>query len=225
MNTNILQRQLKKRYRLTPPQVLAIFFFVIIISGALLLMLPQATVQSGSLNFIDALFTSTSAVCVTGLVVVDTGTAFTTLGKVIVIALIQCGGLGIMTFASIVYVFLRRKMSMANMLVMREALNQNSMSYLSKTVLWIIQMTVAIEAAGAFLLSFRFIPMYGALKGTFYSVFHSISAFCNAGFDINSGQFTSIMEFVGDPLVVLTISALIILGGTGFAVIHEFIIF
>lgn len=211
----------KKMKRLTPPQVLVIFFFLLILSGALLLMLPISSVQQGSMNFVDALFTSTSAVCVTGLVVVDTGTKFTYFGKTIIMLLIQFGGLGIMTFASIIYVFLRRRMSVANMLVMKEALNQESMSYLTNTVSNIVKMTFCIEAVGAFLFSFRYIPMYGPAKGGFFSAFHAVSAFCNAGFDINSGNFTSIMEFVGDPLIVLTTSGLIILGGIGFAVIHE----
>lgn len=221
MEPAIIKKDIRKKNRLTPSQVLVIFFFLLITAGGLLLALPAATVEEGSLGLVNAFFTSTSAVCVTGLVVVDTGTTFTLFGKIVIMMLIQFGGLGIMTFASVIYVFLRRKMSVSNMLLMREALNQDSMSYLSNTVANIIKMTVIIECAGALLLSFRFIPMYGALKGGFFSIFHAVSAFCNAGFDINSGNFSSITEFVGDPLIVLTISGLIILGGTGFAVIHE----
>lgn len=220
MEAKLSDRKLKRMTSMTPSQVLVTFFFLLITGGALLLTLPAATVTSGSIGFLNALFTSTSAVCVTGLVVVDTGTTFTLFGQIVIMLLIQFGALGIMTAASIIYVFLRRKMSVANMLVMREALNQDSMSYLAQTVASIIKMTILIESMGALLLSFRFIPMFGTAKGMFFSVFHAVSAFCNAGFDLN-GNFSSITAFVGDPLVVLTISGLIILGGTGFAVIHE----
>lgn len=221
MNKDIRKKDIRRGVnRLTPSQVLVAFFFIIIMSGALLLMMPGATVN-GELGFIDALFTATSAVCVTGLVVVDTGMTFTYLGKTVIIILIQLGGLGIMSYASIIYVFLKRKMSVSNMLVMRDALNQNGMSYLRGSISNMIKLTFFIEFLGAFLLSFRYIPMYGALKGAFFSVFHAISAFCNAGFDINAGYMTSITEFADDPLVVLTTAALIVLGGTGFVVLHE----
>lgn len=220
MEAKLSDRKLKRMTSMTPSQVLVTFFFLLITGGALLLTLPAATVTRGSIGFLNALFTSTSSVCVTGLVVVDTGTTFTLFGQIVIMLLIQFGGLGIMTAASVIYVFLRRKMSVANMLVMREALNQDSMSYLAQTVASIIKMTILIECIGALLLSFRFIPMFGAAKGMFFSVFHAVSAFCNAGFDLN-GNFSSITAFVGDPLVVLTISGLIVLGGTGFAVIHE----
>ena len=163
MEPAIIKKDIRKKNRLTPSQVLVIFFFLLITAGGLLLALPAATVEEGSLGLVNAFFTSTSAVCVTGLVVVDTGTTFTLFGKIVIMMLIQFGGLGIMTFASVIYVFLRRKMSVSNMLLMREALNQDSMSYLSNTVANIIKMTVIIECAGALLLSFRFIPMYGAL--------------------------------------------------------------
>jgi len=207
--------------KLSPPRIIALGFITLIFLGAFLLMLPVSLKEGQSINFIDALYTSTSAVCVTGLVVVDTSATYTYFGRTVIMLLIQCGGLGIMIFASVIYGFLRRKMSISNMLLMREALNQDSMSYLAGTISGIVKLAISIESIGAFILSFRYIPRYGILKGIYYSVFHSVSAFCNAGFDIAPGEFTSIVEYVSDPVVVITTAMLIVVGGTGFAVIHE----
>ena len=217
-----MKRDKEKRvYRQSPARILTLFFFTIITIGAFLLNTPFATVSGERIGLLNAYFTATSAVCVTGLIVVDTSAVFSLFGQIVVMLLIQCGGIGIMIFASIIYGFLRRKMSIANMLVMREALNQDNMATLTKTITNVVKLTFFIEGIGAVLLAIRFIPEFGLVKGTFYSVFHSVSAFCNAGFDLMDGNFTSITAYMADPLIVLTISGLIIGGGIGFAVTHE----
>lgn len=208
--------------KLTPAQVLALFFFSVITTGAILLSLPIATQSGQSIGIVNAFFTSTSSACVTGLIAVDTGTTFALFGKVVIIVLIQIGGLGIMIFATVIYGFTKRQLSVSNMLIMQEALNKGDMFSLKESITNTAKLTFICESIGAFLLSFRFIPMYGAVKGAGYSVFHAISAFCNAGFDLN-GNFNSLTGFANDPLVILTIAGLIITGGIGFAVIAELI--
>lgn len=207
----------------TPAQVLTLFFFIIISLGAFFLNLPGASVTGKPIGLLNSFFTSTSAVCVTGLVVVDVGTQFTLFGKIVVMCLIQAGALGIMTMATVIYVFLRRKLSVHNMVIMKEALNQGSMGFLREAIKNVVKLTFGCELLGAALLSIRFIPLYGMKRGIFHSVFHAVSAFCNAGFDLN-GHFSSLTKFADDPLVVLTISGLIIMGGLGFAVIREILV-
>ncbi len=209
-----------------PERVMVLGFLTLILLGAVLLSLPIAAApQDGvrrSIGFWNALFTSTSATCVTGLIVVDTGTAFSMFGKVVVICLIQVGGLGFMIFATLVMVALGRRISLRGRMLIRESLNVTSFSGLVRLSLWFGGIALLIELAGAALLSIRFIPMFGVGKGIRYSLFHSISAFCNAGFDLMGG-FNSLTGFQCDPLVLLTLSALILLGGLGFAVIAEFL--
>ncbi len=205
---------------LKPAQVLVLGFAGTILLGALLLMLPISSIDGRITPFVDAFFTSTSAVCVTGLVVVDTGTYWSTFGKVVIMLLIQIGGLGFMTMATSIAIILGKKISLRNRLIMQEALNQFSISGVIRLTRYIIMMTLGIELAGAILLSFRFIPEFGLGKGIFYSIFHSISAFCNAGFDI-MGNGVSLTKYVSDPLVSLVIMALIIVGGLGFSVIVD----
>ena len=209
---------LKRRLRqleLNPPRVLALGFAGLILIGAILLNLPIASKSGESIGFINALFTSASSVCVTGLVVVNTGEYWSLFGHIVIICLIQMGGLGFMTLATLVALILGKKITLKERLIIKEQLNQETMSGLVKLTKYVILSTFAIEGLGALFLSTRFIPRYGFIKGLWVSIFHSISAFCNAGFDITGN---SIVPFKGDIVVNLTIAFLIIIGGLGFSV-------
>jgi potassium uptake TrkH family protein len=211
-----------KRQFLNPAQLFVLSFLTIILMGTLLLMLPKAT-YSG-IPFIDALFTSTSAVCVTGLIVVDTGTYFTHLGQIIIIILIQVGGIGIMTFTSYFSFFFRGGSSYENQLVLREMTNSEKIAEVYSTLKKIIWITFFIEAVGAILifssLDRSVIPSFGGR--TFFSFFHAISAFCNAGF---STLYNNLYEtgFRYNYPLQLTVAFLIIFGGLGFPIVFNFI--
>ncbi|MBN2898114.1 MAG: Trk family potassium uptake protein, partial [Clostridia bacterium] len=209
-----------RRKELRPGQVLGLGFALIILIGALLLALPIASRDGHSIGLVNALFTATSAVCVTGLVVVDTGTYWTMFGKGIILLLIQIGGLGFMTMATAGAFIMGRRIGLRNRLIMQEALNQMSLSGVVRLTKYVIMTTFAIEGVGALLLSFRFIPEFGLRRGIVFSLFHSISAFCNAGFDI-MGNYTSLTAFVSDPWVNIVIMGLILIGGIGFSVIID----
>jgi trk system potassium uptake protein TrkH len=155
-------------------------------------------------------------------VVLDTGTAFTLFGKLVILLLIQIGGLGFMIFATLVMVALGRRISLRNRVLIRESMNATSLSGLGRLSKWFSMLALLIELGGACLLSIRFIPMYGLQNGVLYSVFHAVSAFCNAGFDL-FGNFRSLEQFRRDPLVLFTLMTLIILGGLGFFVLNEFL--
>lgn len=204
-----------RRFKLDPPRVLALGFASLILIGAILLNLPIASQNGESIGFINALFTSASAVCVTGLVVVNTGLYWSLFGQVVIILLIQMGGLGFMTMATIGALIIGKKITLKERLIIKEQLNQETMSGLVKLTKYVILSTFIIEGIGALLLSTRFIPIYGSVKGIWFSVFHAISAFCNAGFDLTGD---SIAPFVGDFTINMTIAGLIILGGLGFSV-------
>lgn len=212
-----------KKLKLHPAQIIVIGFFLLILMGAILLSLPFSTVPGHRVSFLDAFFTSTSAVCVTGLVVVDTGTTYTLFGQIVIILLIQAGGLGVMTVTTMVFLLIGKRITLAERMILRESLNEFDLSGLVKMILKVIRVTLFAELAGAALLAIRFVPMFG-LKGVYYSLFHAISAFCNAGFDLMGqefGPFSSFVPFVSDPLIVLTLSALIIMGGLGFVVVAD----
>lgn len=211
-----------KKANLSPMQVLVLSFLGVILIGAFLLMLPISSQSGESTGFINALFTSTSAVCVTGLVVVDTGTYWSTFGKTIIMLLIQVGGLGFMTMTTTVAILLGKKIGLKNRILMQEALNQFSLSGIIRLTKYVVYFTLAIEGVGAVLLSFRFIPMFGAVKGIYYSIFHSISAFCNAGFDI-MGNNQGLTGFAEDNYITMIIAILLIVGGLGFAVLVDFV--
>jgi len=209
-----------QKSNLPPSQVLVLGFGAVILLGSILLSLPIACVNGKSIGYINALFTSTSAVCVTGLSVVDTGTYWTLFGQIVIILLIQIGGLGFMTMATMISFLVGKRISLRSRLIMQEALGQFDISGIVRLTRYILLVTFMIEGLGAFLLSFRFIPEYGRAKGIFYSIFHSISAFCNAGFDV-IGDGRSLTPYVGDPLVNFVIMALVVIGGIGFAVIID----
>lgn len=203
---------------LKPINVLPLGFIVVILTGALLLMLPFARKSGSSLSFIDALFTATSATCVTGLVVVDTGTYFSMFGQIVILLLIQLGGLGLMTMSMILFSFTGRKISLHDRMSMAEGLGESRLQGVVRLARGALLVTGLFELAGAVLLSFRFIPQYGFLRGAWFSVFHSVSAFCNAGFDLIGG-YRSFTGYSHDPYMMFVLMALIIGGGLGFGVI------
>lgn len=209
----IKQRKLHAKFN--PPAILAIGFGSLILLGSILLNLPIATNSGEKIGYINALFTSASAVCVTGLVVVNTAEFWSLFGKVVIISLIQIGGLGFMTMATVVALVLGKRIRLKERLAIKEQLNQETMSGLVRLTKYVIYVTLSIEFIGALLLSTKFIPLYGWSKGIWFSIFHSISAFCNAGFDITGN---SLVPFVNDGIINFTISSLIILGGLGFSV-------
>ncbi|WP_058484863.1 TrkH family potassium uptake protein [Defluviitalea phaphyphila] len=206
--------------QLAPAQILVIGFLFLILIGTVLLSLPISSNSGTSTNILDSLFTATSAVCVTGLSVVNTMEHWSLFGKIVIICLIQIGGLGFMTLVTSLFVFLGRKITLRERLIMQESLNQYSLQGIVRLTKNVIKGTFIIEGIGAFLLSIKFIPQYGFSKGIFMGIFHSISAFCNAGFDIIGGN--SFSPYRGDILVNFTLMVLIILGGLGFSVWIDF---
>ena len=184
------------------------------------LALPAASRNGKGISLFDSLFTATSAVCVTGLVAVDTGTTFSLFGQVVLLVLIQVGGLGFMVFATMIMVALGRKISIRGRMLIRESMNGASLSDLGRLTWIYLLLSLAIEVVGMILLSIRLVPLWGWKHGIWMALFHAVSAFCNAGFDL-FGNYASLTAFSGDPLVLLTVAVLIILGGLGFAVILE----
>lgn len=205
---------------LSPPKILVLGFAIIIFIGACLLTLPIATEDGNGLPFLNAVFTATSATCVTGLIVVDTGDTFTMFGEIVILALIQIGGLGFMTFATLLFLLLGKKISLKERLLLKEAFNNISMAGLVKLVKRILLFTALIELIGGLILSIRFSFDMPIGKAIYFGFFHSISNFNNAGFDLMGG-FQGLTAYVADPFVVLTICALITIGGLGFIVMNE----
>lgn len=204
-----------KKIHLQPTQILILGFLGLIFVGGVLLNLPIASRNNESIGFLDAIFTATSAVCVTGLVVRTTVEQWTLFGKAVILILIQIGGLGFMTIASTFFMLIGKKIGLRERMVIQEALNQSALSGMVRLTRNIIFGTLLIEGVGAILLSIRFVPAYG-VYGIFMGVFHSVSAFCNAGFDIIGNS--SLMPYVHDWHVNIVIMLLIILGGLGFTV-------
>ena len=207
-----------------PVAILPLGFLGLILVGTVLLSLPAATVDRTSIGVFDAWFTATSASCITGLIVTDTAATFSMFGQVVIIMLIQCGGLGFMTMATLLFLSVRKRISLKERLTIAESLGENKLSGIVRLGRNAAIITFGCELIGAALLSIRFIPMLGLSKGIWYSVFHSISAFCNAGFDLMgrvTGEYSSFTALHGDLLVNLTLIGLIIIGGLGFAVIMD----
>ncbi|MCM3748174.1 TrkH family potassium uptake protein [Paenibacillus pasadenensis] len=215
-----LKRQLKQLLILSPPRILIAGFALIIFIGSLLLMQPFATADGAGTRWIDALFTATSAACVTGLVVVDTGTHYSTAGQVIILILIQIGGLGFMTMATLFSLVLRKRISLKERLLLQEAMNQGSMEGIVRLIRRVLLYSFVIEACGALLYAIRFMYEMPPGRALYLGVFHAISMFNNAGFDI-MGDYRSMTEYVNDPLINLVTVTLIILGGLGFIVLSD----
>lgn len=216
----------KKHIMLNPPLALVLGFALIIFIGACLLDLPVAVQDGKNVTFIEALFTATSATCVTGLVVHDTGTTFSTFGRVVILLLIQIGGLGFMTFATMISLLIGSKVGISHRILLKESLNQETLEGMVRLVKLVLLFTFIVELWGFVLLSFRFSFDMELSKALFYGLFHSVSMFNNAGFDIMgpiSGEYSSFTSYVNDPVVNLTISTLILMGGIGFLVVGEVI--
>jgi trk system potassium uptake protein TrkH len=209
----------KKSFRLSPPQILVSGFAVVILLGALLLMLPAAT-RGTPLSFINALFTATSAACVTGLVVVDTGTKFTLFGQIVILLLVQIGGLGFTTMATLFALVLRKRISLRERLVLQEALNQISMEGIVRLIRKVILYTFIIESAAAALLAARWSMDMPFARAVYFGVFHSVSFFNNAGFDL-MGNYRSMASYADDVIVNAVAIVLIVLGGLGFIVLAD----
>lgn len=212
-----------RKWVLKPAQTIVLSFLATIFLGAFLLALPVSNRSGQWLGFVDSLFTSTSAVCVTGLVVVPTNPTFTAFGQVIVLLLIQIGGLGLMTLSTLFMVLLGRKLSLKDRLALQEALNKDEMTGVVRLVKHIIIMTLVVEGAGALLLLPVFTVDHGGI-GVWQAVFTSVSSFCNAGFDILgsvSDPYVSLTGYVSNVVVSLTVMMLIFLGGIGFSVISD----
>ncbi|MGO4546521.1 TrkH family potassium uptake protein [Paenibacillus sp. 2TAB23] len=204
----------------SPPRILVSGFALIILLGALLLSMPFASASGERMPFIDALFTATSATCVTGLVVVDTGTYFSVAGQVILMCLFQLGGLGFMTMATLVALVLRKKISLRERLLLQEAMNQSSMEGIVKLIRRVIIYSLSIELIGAALFASRFALDMPLGKAIYFGVFHAVSLFNNAGFDI-FGNYRSLTLYVNDAVVNLAAMLLIITGGLGFVVMSD----
>lgn len=202
-----------------PGQIIALGFAVIIVAGALLLMLPVASKNGIITPFFDALFTSTSATCVTGLTVVETGAHWSAFGQIIILMLIQVGGLGFMTAAVLFSMAVRRKISLRERLVLIESAGGSKLQGIVSITKRTVAVTLIAEFTGTVLLSLRFVPQYG-FKGLYYAVFTSVSAFCNAGFDV-FGTTRSLEIYQADAFVCTVLMCLIIVGGLGFFVLRN----
>ncbi|PRR82895.1 TrkH family potassium uptake protein [Clostridium vincentii] len=210
----------RKKHKMNAVRILALGFLGVICMGGILLSLPISSVSGEFTNFLDSFFTSTSAVCVTGLVTLDTWTHWSTFGQVVILLLIETGALGFMSIATFAAILFGKKISLRERLVMQESMNAFNIQGLVKMVQYVVGFTLLIQCIGAVVLSTQFIPQHGIGKGIYFSVFHAVSAFCNAGFDLN-GNFVSLVPYAGNWVILLTLSALIIVGGLGFAVILE----
>ncbi|EGL15313.1 MULTISPECIES: TrkH family potassium uptake protein [unclassified Paenibacillus] len=213
-----------KKSRFTPPQILVLGFALIILIGSGLLMLPVSSTDGLPLPFIDALFTATSATCVTGLVVVDTGSHFTMFGQIVIISLIQIGGLGFMSMATLFAFILRKKISLRERLLLQEALNQGSMEGIVRLFRKVLIYSLSIEGIAAVLFTARWSMDLGFPKGLYYGIWHAVSFFNNAGFDLFgpiTGPFSSLTAYADDFITNVVTMALIVLGGIGFIVMSD----
>ncbi len=192
-------------------------FAILIVAGGLILMLPFATVEGEETTFLGAMFTATSATCVTGLVAYDTGTHWTLFGKAVILLLIQIGGLGFVTIISLFFIMMKRDVGLKQRMLVMQSTGALEMGGIFPFVKRIAKGTLFFEGCGALLFAIRFVPQFGLVKGLWYSVFHSVSAFCNAGFDLMGG-YNSFVDYKGDVLVNFTVCALITAGGIGFFV-------
>ncbi len=213
---------LKKKWhnKLTATRTIAIGFLGIILAGTVLLALPIASADGKAVDLLTALFTATSATCVTGLVVVDTYSGWSAFGKTVLLTLIQIGGLGFMTIGVFVAVLMKKNIGLKERGILQESMNMLQIGGIVRLVKKITIGTFLIEGVGAVLLSIRFIPQMGWIRGIGNGIFHSISAFCNAGFDLmgKTEEYSSLVSYSGDVLVNITIMALIVTGGIGFLV-------
>lgn len=210
--------KIPKRRKVNSTSVLALGFIAIIFIGTLLLMLPVSSASGEWTDPLTAGFTAVSATCVTGLVTVDTGSFFSTFGHTVILLLIQVGGLGFMTMAVLAALLFGKSVTPKDRMLVAASYNLNSSDSVLDLVKSILLGTAVIEGVGALALAFRFVPQFGWGRGIYVSIFTSVSAFCNAGFDVLGNDFASLTAYVSDPLVNITVMLLIITGGIGFII-------
>ncbi len=206
--------------KLNPVQILSLGFICVIVLGTFILSMPISTADGNGTKYLDSLFTATSAVCVTGLITVDTGTHFSILGQFVILILIQIGGLGFMSLTTFIAVLLGKRITLRDRLIMQESMNTFKIEGLIKMVKYVVLFTFIVELSGALFILPTFLRRYSMGKSLFFSLFHSVSAFCNAGFDLNGG-FSSLTSYTSNSFFIIIISLLIIIGGLGFSVIIE----
>jgi len=205
-------------FRLRPPQVLALGYIVVIAAGTLLLSLPAASATGRPVAPVDAFFTATSAAAVTGLITVDTPTTYSLFGELVILALIQTGGLGFMTLSTLVALLIGKRITLRERLIIRESMNQLTLEGVVRLIKYVLLFTLVAEALGASLLSLRFSSQMPLVQAVYFGFFHAVSAFCNAGFALFS---QSLVAYRGDLLVNLVVTTLLILGGLGFSVVAD----
>ncbi len=205
-----------KKIEFTTTQIIGFGFFVAIIIGTVLLKLPIASADGQAADLIDAAFTATTSVCVTGLTTVNTASHWSIFGKIVILLLIQMGGLGVITFTTLVFLIFRQKITLKNRLLIQDAYNLDTLSGLVKLTIWILKGTLLVEAIGAFFYALKFVPQFGFWNGIGKSIFNSVSAFCNAGMDILGDN--SLASYRGNFMINCTTMALIMIGGIGFPV-------
>lgn len=213
----------KIKAHMTPTRIILLGFMGLILFGTILFVLPIASKSGKTIGFVNALFLATSSVCVTGLTVLDPATQLTVFGQIVMLFLIQAGGLGFMTTTTLMLLLVGKKISLRERMTMQESLAQDNLKGVVKLTKNILIFTFIIEGFGMLMLMTRFIPSMGA-KGIYYALFTAVSAFCNAGFDVfgaEFGEYSSLMPFASDPVVVITVACLIILGGLGFIVCSD----
>ncbi len=211
-------RSKREQKPLNSSRLLAAGFAAMILLGACVLALPAASSSDRGIGFMNALFTATSSVCVTGLSVIDVSRALSRFGQTVQLLLIQMGGLGFMVFGTFFFAVIGRRITLRGQLLLSESMNAPNLSGLMRLIYWVLGLTLGIELAGAALLAIRFVPEYGWGEGAFMSLYHAVSAFCNAGFDLFG---SSLVGRADDPLVLFTLMALITLGGLGFALMAD----
>ncbi len=223
MDIGSMKKMLKSgvRHEINPTRLIVASFVFVIVCGSLLLMLPFAT-KDGQIGIVDAFFTATSATCVTGLVVFDTFTKFTLFGQIVILLLIQVGGLGLVTLTSFLNLAIGKRMGFKSMKLASESINASDISQSGHLLEFVMKVALVFESCGAILLMFVFVPQFGS-DGMFISIFIAISAFCNAGFDLfgRLGAYASLTPFFDNPYVLLVVAALIVSGGLGFIVWHD----
>lgn len=219
-NRNNMQAILRK-FEFTTTQIIGFGFFIAIMIGSLLLSLPIASADGQATDFADAMFTATTSVCVTGLTTVSTASHWSVFGKIVILLLIQMGGLGVITFTTVVFLVFRRRITLKNRLLIQDAYNLDTLSGLVKLTIWILKGTLLVEGIGVCFYALKFIPQFGFWDGIWKAAFNSISAFCNAGMDILGDN--SLASYRGSILINFTTMALIIVGGIGFPVWEDVI--
>lgn len=224
LRNKLMAWAMKRRGRaLSPTKIIAVTFLILILTGAFLLTLPATTRDGQGCDFLRALFTATSATCVTGLTPFDTYTQWSGFGQGVLLCLIEVGGLGFMSMATLFVFLLRKRIGLKQRMVMAQALSLNDMEGVVRLQRTVIFGSLSVEALGAAILAAYFTPRFGFWKAVWLGVFHSVSAFCNAGFDVFGflEPGASLMTFQDDPLVLLTLGALVVIGGLGFLVWEE----